>query len=119
MGHPEKLDEQGFRNMGKRIWGCDSCQRACPHNSAVSTANYPEELLAALNLENLLRNPDMGAIESWIGSYYARKEALQRQAVYAAANMRRKDLLEYIFPLTESENQPLREAALWAARQMA
>jgi epoxyqueuosine reductase len=118
MGHPEFMPESHYALMGRRIHGCDTCQRACPSNRAVPCVAPTPEQIAPFKLEALLAEPDLRAIGARIDPAYARKERMQRQAALAAANTGRRDLLPRIRPLAESEDEPLRKAARWAIEQL-
>ena len=114
MGDPKKTPEEHYALMGRRIMGCDECQRACPHNRDIALVRPEERRIAPFKLENLLTNPDMDAIAALIGNNYARKGRIQTQAALAAANTGRADLAPALERFLEDEYAPLRRAARWA-----
>ncbi len=118
MGDPEKTPEEHFAPMGRRIMGCDDCQRACPHNRGIPRVSPTKGQSEPFRLGHLLEDPDMTAIAALIGDNYARKRRIQTQAALAAGNTGRADLLPALERLADNEYAPLRRAALWAIERM-
>lgn len=50
--HRGAIPEREARTMGNRIYGCDECQRACPHNR-FAQANHTPELQPTENFLNM------------------------------------------------------------------
>lgn len=114
MGTPERMPALHRELMGRRILGCDECQRVCPHNHGVARVAPDTGQIAPFHLNAILSNPDIEAISALIGVNYARKGRLRMQAAFAAANTNRTDLIPALKRLTNDEYAPLRNAAQWA-----
>ena len=108
-----------FRSLfGASLLGCDICQRACPRNREVLTADPPEGLVDALRLERLLAG-DVKQLADWIGKNYARPARVQGRAALLAANLGRTDLLPLLDDLRGSHPMEyVREHARWAAERL-
>lgn len=99
--------------MGNSLMGCDLCQAQCPRNGHSSFIETPEDLRQALNLEALL----MGKVKPlwpYLGKNNARPARTQAQAALIAANLKRRDLIPLIEPLTGHFMPLVKEHALWA-----
>ena len=109
------MQEEDYPKMGRRILGCDACQLACPSNVAIKRRQPPAEMVKAMNLEELLSDPDFDTI-----SKYVKLSDLhvKTQAVLAAANTGRKDLLPQVEALIGSEDEKLDKLARWAAARL-
>lgn len=118
IGNQHATPQSHYEPMGTRIIGCEDCQKACPCNSGVTPVAIPENVKASMKLEALLTAPDMVALSALIGSNYARKKHIQTQAVLAAANTGRKDLLAAIESLADDDYAPLAAASRWAASRL-
>lgn len=106
--------------MGSKIYGCDTCQMACPKNKDIIKPNHEEflpivtkgyvnieELLFMSNKEFKKKYGDMSG--SWRG-----KNILRRNAIIALGNMKDKNNLELLKQLLKSESSMIREYASWA-----
>jgi ferredoxin len=117
MNHLDELPEEDYPKMGRRIIGCEDCQYVCPHNAGVARTAPPAEMVGLMKLEKLLSSPDIERMGE-----YAPKWALPRhvppQAVLAAANTGRKDLLPRVEALIGSEDAILDKVARWAAERL-
>ena len=53
-----QLPEQATQVLGHRVYGCDSCQRCCPHNSHAQATEHPEfeasDELMSLTLDDIV-----------------------------------------------------------------
>jgi len=114
MGHPELTPDEHFVLMGRRIVGCDQCQRACPKNRGIARVKPSAAQLEPFLLDSLLDQPNRAAVADLIGENYARAGRLRTQAAYASANSRRTDLAPLLERLTADGYAPLRRAARWA-----
>jgi len=117
--HSDDMPEEHYSQMGRRVVGCDTCQRACPRNREITPVPPPAEIIAPFKLEELLAGPDMDAIVSRITQVYSNKTKLQMQAILAAANTGRTDLLPQIRKFTDNEEEILRRVSLWAIKKLA
>ncbi|MCY0869026.1 MAG: tRNA epoxyqueuosine(34) reductase QueG [Firmicutes bacterium] len=111
--------------LGRRVWGCDTCQTVCPHNRvsllASESAFIPDLELAHPQLRVLLTLP---ARE--LARRYARTAAgwrgphvLRRNAMIALANSRDTSAAHLLAPYLESPREELRATAAWAIRRLA
>ena len=119
MNRLDNLPESDYHKMGRRILGCESCQLACPKNAAVKREQPPAEIVDCMRLEELLANPDMNRLLELIAKYIKLSETnVKSQAVLAAANTGRKDLLPLVEALIGSEDATLDKMARWAANEL-
>jgi len=115
---PESMPEEDYTKMGRRIQGCDTCQKACPYNDTLKREQAPAELIGCMRLEKLLTTPDIDLMSQYILSGYIPEYLVKTQAALAAANTGAKDLLPHIQNLIGSENKMLDKAARWAAERL-
>ncbi len=102
--------------IGRQIYGCDVCQRACIKNKfthSYSKYAYPdiEELLKISNKEfnNIYKKTAAG----WRG-----KKILQRNAVIALGNIGNKKALPLLNELKKDKREEISKAALWAIEKI-
>ena len=105
------IQEQDYPKMGRRIMGCETCQLVCPGNAAIRRGQPPTDMTAILKLEELLTKPDTKRIG-------LSEPMTKSQAVLAAANTGRKDLLPLVEALIGSEDEVLDKMARWAANRL-
>jgi epoxyqueuosine reductase len=108
------MSTDSYLAMGKRIMGCDTCQITCPKNAQIKRIEPPEEMLECMKLEDLLTNPNMEIIARYINPRYMPDKMIKTQAIMAAVNSGRKDLLPLIETLVDSEEETVRKIASWA-----
>jgi epoxyqueuosine reductase len=110
--------------MGRRVWGCDTCQWACPENKDIAYAEheeylphgeleYPEliEILKLSNREFMRRYGHTAA--AWRGL-----RTWQRNALIALGNSRNQDAVDHIVPFLSHPRSELRASAAWALRRI-
>lgn len=115
-----------FRSLlGRRIYGCDSCQDCCPHNEAAAYAPFPEaaaelfpgepDLSALLQMTRKEFDLTIGLTAAgWRG-----KTTLQRNAVIAAGNTKDPAMVRLLLSLLENDSRPvIRGHAAWALGQI-
>ena len=115
---PESMPEKDYNKMGRRIQGCDTCQHACPYNAALEREQPPADMTDCLKLEKLLTEPDTVNMSKYIYNWYIKENRLKAQAVLAAANTGRKDLLPLVQAFIGSEDKMLDKMARWAAGRL-
>jgi epoxyqueuosine reductase len=118
MSNTDNMPEEHYSLMGRRIMGCDACQRVCPHNCGIIPETPSAEVIAPFKLEALLSEPDIDAISARITASYTNKTRIQIQSVLAAANTGRSDLLPYISKFADDEDGTLRRASRWAIERL-
>ncbi|MGJ7910141.1 tRNA epoxyqueuosine(34) reductase QueG [Neobacillus sp. LXY-1] len=111
-----------FRNkIGNRIYGCDSCQTACPHNKGKNFHFHEElepdpetvkpKLIPLLKLSNREFKTRFGYLAgSWRG-----KRPIQRNAIIALAHFKDRSAVPELADILEKEASPVvRGTAAWA-----
>jgi epoxyqueuosine reductase len=117
MEYPADMPEEHFPLMGRRVMGCDTCQRVCPHNRKIADLNPGEDQIMPFRLEDLISAPDVDAIAARITTYFTKKTTIQIQAILAAANTGKADLAPRIRAL-EGDDATLHRAAVWALEKL-
>lgn len=110
--------------MGRRVWGCDTCQWACPENRGIRASEHeayrPAEELAF---------PDLIEILGWSNRTFERRlghtaaawrglRTWQRNALIALGNCRDKAAVVHILPFLRHERRELRASAAWALKRI-
>jgi len=115
MNELDKLPQDAYSKMGRRIYGCDACQLACPHNANLERTQPSAEMEACMQLEELLTNPTVGGV---IQNGQLTESYVKSQAALAAANTGREDLLPLVEALTGSDDANIKKMAQWAASRL-
>jgi len=109
---------------GTRLYGCQDCQDACPHNAALRVAAPAAdgEIGAGISLRLFLgMSPAERASllkETALGVSWLPVEALLRNALVAAGNSGDPELSGVIETYCANESPLLREAAQWARARL-
>jgi ferredoxin len=76
-------DETIAKASGRRLLGCDICQRVCPFNDVSKEENVPDELLESLKIDGFIENfsSNRNVISRYIGKNYSRPIKLKKLAV--------------------------------------
>ena len=111
----DKFPEEDYPKIGKRILGCDTCQHVCPSNGAIKKEQLSAEMTDYMKLEELLTKPTLNNV---LGIKYLNETFVKSQAVLAAANTGRKDLLPLVEALIGSEDKTLSKMAQWSADRL-
>lgn len=110
--------------IGNRLWGCDTCQQACPQNqkAALSSLQEFKPILGPhINLPEVLKLnkteffQQFGATSmAWRG-----KNVIQRNACIVLGNQATKEALPILEKTAQKHPSPMvREAALWAVERI-
>lgn len=111
--------------LGKRVWGCDTCQWACPENTSIEPAEHEEylpmgelsypALLEILELSNREFQRRYGAsAAAWRGL-----RTWQRNALIALGNTKNTAAIPHIIPFLRHSRWELRASAAWALNRFA
>jgi epoxyqueuosine reductase len=121
--HRGEIEAFLWPRMGDCVFGCDVCQDVCPHNKDAPAGDpellRPREALGGLSIERLLTwsDADWDAATRGSAMRRARCEMFVRNAVLAAGNSARRELIEPLQQL--ARRQPnLAAVADWAVRQL-
>ncbi|WP_462408847.1 tRNA epoxyqueuosine(34) reductase QueG [Neobacillus sp. Marseille-QA0830] len=117
----EMIPEEFRDKIGNRIYGCDSCQTACPHNKG-KNFHFHEEmepdpelakplLRPILSLSNREFKKQFGTVAgSWRG-----KRPIQRNAIIALAHFKDESAVPELLKVLENEtNVAVKGTAVWA-----
>lgn len=115
------LPEEFREKLGNRLYGCDSCQTACPENKG-KNFNFHEEmepdpeivkplLKPLLQISNRDFKERFGPISgSWRG-----KKPIQRNAIVALAHFKDETAVDDLVEVMNSDSRPvIRGTAAWA-----
>ncbi|WP_338451281.1 tRNA epoxyqueuosine(34) reductase QueG [Niallia oryzisoli] len=115
------IPEEYRERLGNRLYGCDSCQTACPvnkgkdfhlHEEVEAEPEIAKPLLKPLlHLSNRQFKEKLGHISgAWRG-----KNPIQRNAIIALAHFKDKTALEDLIDILNHDQRPMmRETAAWA-----
>ena len=117
----ELIPDEFREKIGNRVYGCDSCQTACPVNKGINF-NFHEEMEAdpevakpllkpILKLSNREFKKRFGAVSgSWRG-----KKPIQRNAIIALAHFKDESAVPDLIEVLETEASSVsRGTAAWA-----
>lgn len=117
----EMIPEEFRDKLGNRLYGCDSCQTACPENKGkdfhfhAEVEPEPETvkplLKPLLGLSNRQFKERFGTLSgSWRG-----KNPIQRNAIIALAHFKDKEDMEALLHIIKHDTRPvMRGTAAWA-----
>lgn len=115
------IPDEFREKIGNRVYGCDSCQTACPHNKGKNFHFHDEMepdpevakplLKPILKLSNREFKNQFGNVSgSWRG-----KKPIQRNAIMALAHFRDETAVSNIIEVLKNEASPVsRGTAAWA-----
>jgi epoxyqueuosine reductase len=111
--------------IGNRIYGCDDCLAVCPWNkfadaAAANRAFTARAELAAPEIADLLALDDAGFRQVFSGSPIKRigRDKMVRNALIAAGNSGRPELLGKVHVLLDDSAPVVRGAAAWALSRL-
>ena len=120
--HRGESDESLRSQMGDWVFGCDVCQIVCPWNRKRPDAGIswfePENIETKTSLEHWLGLDDQTFRRLYRKTPFFRTKlaGMQRNAMVAAVNRKRVDLLSKIEPFCTHEDAILRSTADWAVK---
>lgn len=110
--------------MGNKIYGCDTCQKACPKNRSILKPNHeefiPYDTKGYVDLEKLLymSNKEFKEIYGKMSGSWRGKNILRRNAIIALANNKNKDNIKLLLPLLKDPSPMIKEYAAWAIEKL-
>lgn len=114
---PDKFRDK----IGNRVYGCDSCQTACPVNKG-KNFHFHEEMEAEPEIAKPLLKPmlkmsnrEFKNIFGHVAGSWRGKKPIQRNAIIALAHFKDKTALPELIEVLENETSPvLKGTAAWA-----
>jgi len=111
------IPEEFIIPLGNRLFGCDTCQDACPKNRDVKIPRHEEFVLAGAietNLQKLIRmdNAKFNAMFKSIAAGWRGKNIIRRNAVCALNNIGGKDAIELLNEAANDPSEVVRRQAL-------
>jgi len=118
------LEPHVMELWGSRLYGCQECQAACPHNRGLTEKAPPGigELGPSVSIRRIL-SQDAAGLKEWfrgtaMGMSWVSGNALLRNALIAAGNRRDPALRGDVEQFNASPEPMLRQTALWALERM-
>ena len=104
--------------LGRRVFGCDTCQDVCPHNQTDAALDGDAAfvpLRAWLDLPALLRTDDEALLQRWAGTPLRRAgpTRLKRNACVVLGNIGDPAAIPAMEPLLRHPSPVLRRHAAW------
>lgn len=116
------LGETAGANLNGWLFGCDICQEVCPWNRRHMPGQIlgQESALAQFDCKRLLEMDDLELRSIIEGSALkrAKPSGLRRNALWILGKSGDKSDLQLISKYTNSSEEGIREAALWAEREI-
>ncbi|WHY87584.1 tRNA epoxyqueuosine(34) reductase QueG [Neobacillus novalis] len=111
-----------FRDkIGNRVYGCDSCQTACPHNKGKNFHFHdemePDSEVAKPLLKPILKlsNREFKNQFGYVSGSWRGKKPIQRNAIMALAHFKDETAVPDLIEVLENEASPVsRGTAAWA-----
>ncbi len=106
--------------LGRRVWGCDTCQTVCPKNHVSllgeETAFTPDPELSFPDLKRILRLSGRTFMREFGHTAAAWRgfSVWRRNAIIALGNMRDPEALPLLLPLLSDTRPEIRASAAWA-----
>lgn len=123
--HKGKIDPGLMKKMGTWIFGCDLCQDVCPFNiraKITDVENFLNPITAGnVDLKPILElrdHEEFTAMFAGTPVMRAGRVGMVRNAIIAAANSGRKDLVPMIMKLRGDGDEVISGTAEWAAVQL-
>jgi epoxyqueuosine reductase len=124
-GSARALEPRIMELWGARLYGCQDCQAACPHNRGLTEMAPPciGELGPSVSIRKILSLEPAPALKGWfrgtaMGMSWVSGDALLRNALIAAGNKGDLAVRADVERFTASGEPMLRRTALWALERM-
>lgn len=116
------LTDEEKEKLGRRLYGCDTCQDVCPKNKGLSSFQFepncePEEELVFSRLIDLygLSNRQFKEKYGHMAGAWRGKTPIQRNAILIAGRRQDKESYPFILKMFQKDERPvIRESACWA-----
>lgn len=115
------LPDEFRKEVGNRIYGCDTCQTVCPKNKGkinwIHEEFKPEPELAKPLLKPLLHmsNKEFKAKFGYMSGSWRGKKPIQRNAIIALAHFKEQSAVPYLIDIMNKDERPvMRGTAAWA-----
>ncbi|UOF90864.1 tRNA epoxyqueuosine(34) reductase QueG [Fodinisporobacter ferrooxydans] len=120
------IPEEYRKKLGKRIWGCDTCQVVCPENKhpnlllSLHEQFLPEPELAYPDLMAILEmsNRQFKRIFGHTALAWRGLKVMQRNAILALGNLHDQRAIPKLKALVEDPREEIRAAAAWSLGQI-
>ena len=115
------MPDEFRKEMGNRIYGCDTCQTVCPKNKGKTNWIHEEfqpdgELVKPL-LQPLLKisNKEFKAKFGYMSGSWRGKKPIQRNAIIALAHFKESSAIPDLIEIMKKDDRPvMRGTAAWA-----
>ncbi|RNC97766.1 tRNA epoxyqueuosine(34) reductase QueG [Lysinibacillus halotolerans] len=115
------LPDEFRKEIGNRIYGCDTCQTVCPKNKGkmnwIHEEFKPEPELAKPLLKPLLHmsNKEFKAKFGYMSGSWRGKKPIQRNAIIALAHFKEQSAVPDLIEIMDKDERPvMRGTAAWA-----
>jgi len=124
-GSAVPLEPRIMELWGARLYGCQECQAACPHNRGLTEVAPvgQGDLGPSVSIRKILSLDQASTLKEWfrgtaMGMSWVSGDALLRNALIAAGNRRDPAVRADVERFTASGEPMLRRTALWALERM-
>ena len=115
------LPDEFRKELGNRVYGCDTCQTVCPKNKGKSNWIHdefkPDPELAKPLLQPLLQmtNKEFKSKFGYMSGSWRGKKPIQRNAIIALAHFKEESAIPDLIEIMKKDERPvLRGTAAWA-----
>jgi len=117
------IPEEFQRPLGNRVFGCDTCQEACPHNKNVKIPDHIEfkpEFPLETNLEKLakLSKRDFNKVFKVTAAGWRGRNVIRRNAVCALGNTGEAQHIKLLDALRSDPSEIVSKQALWSLKNL-
>ena len=122
---PHSIPEPYREELGASVYGCDICQDVCPWNRGVEKRRADRELAGdatpTVSLVDWLEREGPDLVEDFDRLYVPRNDPrwLRRNALVALGNTGTAEHVSAVERWADSDDEVLRETAVWARRRIA